>query len=544
VSDRWVIHQADVLSKLRELDDDSVDAVMCDPPYGLGPKQPTGEELVAYITGSGELDTGGDFMGAGWNIPSVAVWRELLRVLKPGGWLMAFSGSRTFDLIALGIRVAGFDVKDTLEWIYSKSMPKPLGTSDRFIDAHLGVEREVVGSRVLTGNAAMSTQEKGGTFGIQVGTVPAKTVEVKGPATPEAKRYAAHGQALKPGHEPIILARKPMIGSIGENLVAHDVGALNIGGCRLGTEYSGPRDGEASAARRYTEDGATDMAATPGPRGGSPLGRWPPNVLFSHDERCRVVGRQKIKANPPWYEHDGKASAFLGGSAATSTTRHADESGSEEVDIFDCVDGCQVRALDEQSGLLHTHGGHVRADMASMGYGGGRGSARHVPTSSGGASRFFYCAKVSTAEREFGCEDLPVRDRDEVYGDGLNTATKLRTEEQIDAGEVERDGVRNIGPCLKPIKVTTWLATLPIPPARPQPTRTILIPYSGTSSEMAGALRAGWDRIIGIERDPIFVEIARARMRRWEGVPAHVDPFETKAGKVSAGQGSLFGGKQ
>jgi site-specific DNA-methyltransferase (adenine-specific) len=539
--ERWTLHHADVLTKLRELADESIDAIFCDPPYGLGPKQPTGEELVAYITGAGDLDTGGDFMGHGWSIPAVAVWREALRVLKPGGWLMAFGGSRTFDLIALGIRVAGFEIKDTLEWIYSKAMPKPLGTSDRFIDAHFGAEREVIGSRVLTGNAAMSTQEKGGTYGIQVGTVPAKAVDVKGPATPEAKRYAAHGQALKPGHEPIILARKPLIGTIAENLLLHDVCALNIGACRLA-------GGKAVPASLGSHTGLTSYGSRAGRKGRSldddafnpALGRWPSNVLFSHDEACRAVGTKKIKANPPWYEHDGKPSTFLGSSGATSTTRHADADGAEEVEVFECVDGCPVRALDEQTGTLHTHGGQVRADMASMGYGGGSGSAREVRPSTGGASRFFYCAKVGTAERELGCEHLPVRDRNEVYGDGLNTDTKLRTEEQIESGEVERDGVRNIGPCLKPIKTTTWLASLTLPPPRPEPTRTMLVLYAGTCSEMIGAVRAGWDRVIGIERDPVFVEIGEARLQRWSEVPAEVDPLKAPPEKSDPRQKGLF----
>lgn len=362
--ERWTLHHADVLAQLRELADESIDAIFCDPPYGLGPKQPTGEELVAYITGAGDLDTGGDFMGHGWSIPAVEVWREALRVLKPGGWLMAFGGSRTLDLIALGIRVAGFEVKDTLEWIYSKAMPKPLGTSDRFIDAHFGAEQKTVGARAThypdspSGYGSVSAKggvRDGGIWKPSSGEV-ATGRAIKEPATPEAKRYAAHGQALKPGHEPIILARKPLIGTIAENLLLHDVCALNIGACRLGTDYSGPRDGETSADRQYTSD----------------------------------VGDGFVKSTPG------------------------------------------------------------------------------------------------------------------------------------------------------PIETTTWLASLTLPPPRPEPTRTMLVLYAGTCSEMIGAVRAGWDRVIGIERDPVFVEIGEARLKRWSEIPADVDPLKAPPEKVDPRQKGLF----
>lgn len=107
------IFLGDCLEVLKTLPDDSLDASVVDPPYGLGTREPTGEEIIAYLQGE-TLDTGGDFMQRRWTIPSVAVWREVYRVLKPGAHLVVFAGTRTWDLISIGIRAAGFEFRDTV----------------------------------------------------------------------------------------------------------------------------------------------------------------------------------------------------------------------------------------------------------------------------------------------------------------------------------------------------------------------------------------------------------------------------------------------
>ncbi len=108
MGDRWTIHQGDVLEKLRALPDNHFDACLTDPPYGLGKREPTPQEIADYILGTASLDTGGDFMGTEWELPPVAVWREMYRVLKPGAYMLVYSGTRTFDLVAVGMRAAGF----------------------------------------------------------------------------------------------------------------------------------------------------------------------------------------------------------------------------------------------------------------------------------------------------------------------------------------------------------------------------------------------------------------------------------------------------
>ena len=123
-------------------------------------REPTVEDIIAYLTGARSLDTGGDFMGKAWELPPVEVWHQLHRVLKPGAFSSIFSGSRTFDLVAVGLRAARFESRDSLCWLYSSGYPHGLNVS-KAIDEEAGAERPVIGTQVLTGNAAVSTKEKG-----------------------------------------------------------------------------------------------------------------------------------------------------------------------------------------------------------------------------------------------------------------------------------------------------------------------------------------------------------------------------------------------
>lgn len=116
------VRHGDSLAVLRTLPDASIDSCVCDPPYGLGTREPSADEIVAYLRGD-SLDTGGDFMGRDWEIPPVALWREVFRVLKPGGHVLAFAGTRTVDLMGIGLRVAGFEFRDSLQWLYGQGRP-------------------------------------------------------------------------------------------------------------------------------------------------------------------------------------------------------------------------------------------------------------------------------------------------------------------------------------------------------------------------------------------------------------------------------------
>lgn len=225
------LYLGDCREILRTLPDSSVDSIVTDPPYGLG-KEPDALAMLADWLATGHHDVkGSGFMGKAWDafVPQPALWRECLRVLKPGGHLLAFAGTRTHDLMTLGLRIAGFEIRDTIMWVYGSGFPKSLDVS-KAIDKAAGAEREVVGQKFVT-NAA---QGKGLGHGDLVGgKVRAGLIDITAPATDAARQWQGWGTALKPALEPITVARKPLIGTVAENVLAYGTGALNIDGCRV-----------------------------------------------------------------------------------------------------------------------------------------------------------------------------------------------------------------------------------------------------------------------------------------------------------------------
>lgn len=251
MTDRYTLHHGNNLDILPTIPDNSIDSIVTDPPYELG------------------------FMGKKWDASGIAysvdLWTECLRVLKPGGHLLAFGGTRTYHRMTVAIEDAGFEIRDSIHWLYGSGFPKSHDVS-KAIDKAAGAERsEVIGWT----NKGMPP---GSNKAVGHGQGPEPT-PITAAATDEAKRWEGWGTALKPAHEPIVLARKPLDGTVANNVLQHGTGALNIHACRIRRA-----DGDTSQAGHRTATFGTQNVVSGGDGSGgwqqNDAGRWPANIII------------------------------------------------------------------------------------------------------------------------------------------------------------------------------------------------------------------------------------------------------------------------
>ena len=273
----YIIFKGDCLDRLKELPDNSIDSVVTDPPYGLSKEPDIVEVLTKWMNGEPYDHGHGGFMGKSWDsfVPHPDIWREVFRVLKPGGHALVFAGTRTQDLMTIALRLAGFEVRDVIEWLYFSGFPKSMDVSKAF-DRRAGAERKVVGtSNRGAGNTSDSVwvQEVGG--GIYDGN--SRTFEITAPATELAKKWNGWGTALKPAHEPIIMVRKPFKGAVIDCVEKYGTGAINIDACRIGDE-------EVEAGRAGRRSKSTFQNSELNGYTGVNKGRFPANCITLDDD--------------------------------------------------------------------------------------------------------------------------------------------------------------------------------------------------------------------------------------------------------------------
>ena len=258
-----MIYCGDCLDILPTLGANSVDSIVTDPPYGL------------------------NFMGKDWDkgVPGIPYWSEALRVAKPGAHLLAFGGTRTYHRLVCAIEDAGWEIRDTIAWVYGSGWPKSLDVS-KAIDKMAGAEREVVGY-ITEGRAATPRQDIRGGKMHAGSDGPIRGYlgnQITAPATEAAKQWDGWGTALKPSFEPICVARKPFKGNVAENVLEWGCGGINVADCKVGIEIIPPqRQGKDIRGGNWSGDGSRSEYRSKGS-----VGRWPANLI--HDGSDEVVG--------------------------------------------------------------------------------------------------------------------------------------------------------------------------------------------------------------------------------------------------------------
>jgi len=450
----YTLHNMDCIEAMRNMEDNSIDSIVCDPPYGL------------------------NFMGKGWDhgTPGIPFWAEALRVAKPGAYLLAFGGTRTYHRLACAIEDAGWDIRDSLAWCYGSGFPKSTDVSKQ-IDKKFGAERKVVGKseKQAAGFIRRGRTDEQVFRGENVERIPAI---ITAPATEAAKQWQGWGSALKPAWEPIVMASKPFKGTIAENVLKHGTGAINVDGCRVeGAPRMTHKDGNKSATSIY-QQGTSYNPDAKYDRRENPTGRWPANLILTPDEEVLACFPETgaSKASNRGLQHSGRHGglADAGGNIkpGTDTIRgHNDNGGSAARFFHQCP--------------------YDTEDVENY-------------------KRLMYCAKTSKTDRNQGCEALEEKQTSAPIAN-------LPSGKSVEGEKMGRNTTqsKNHHPCLKPTPLLRNLVRLVTPPGG-----TVLDPFAGSGSTGKAAILEGFN-FIGCELEDEYAVIAKARLehaaRQMEG---------------------------
>ena len=423
------LHNHDCLEVIKTMIEDEVfvDSIVTDPPYELG------------------------FMGRSWDSTGIAfqkeTWELCFKVLKPGGHLLAFSGSRTYHRMAVAIEDAGFEIRDQVMWLYGSGFPKSMNVG-KALDKKLGNERIKTGEKKTHSNKGIKQSEQrtaigAGAFG----------QEVEEDVTVGTTEWEGWGTALKPAHEPLVLARKPLSEkSVVDNVLKHRTGGINIDECRVegnDAKYPDSNPDFRDQGRQSKENMGIDK------------------LSFGQTEnvkRKKVVRKSRDK-NSVWTDDNS------GMKAEGSEYADADPRGRFP------------------SNIMHDGSDSIKELFEDK-------------------SRYFYCAKTSKAERNQGLNNFPIKQTQDGgggigdYEDDVNSASGKFGSEKAPS--------KNVHPTVKPIKLMKYLCRLITPKGG-----TVLDPFMGSGSTGMAAKEENFE-FVGIEKEEEYFNIASARIESVE----------------------------
>ena len=419
----------DNMDSLKKLPDNSVDSVVTDGPYGL------------------------KFMSKRWDydVPSVELWKEVYRVLKPGGHLLSFGGTRTYHRMVVNIEDAGFEIRDQIQWLYGSGFPKSHNIG-KAVDKLQGNERVVVGKLENYQNKSSG----GANSHMMEDIKPRIDLDI----TKGNSQYEGFGTAMKPAVEPICVARKPLSEStIAANVLKWGTGGINIDGCRIGTEEK--ISGRVRTNNTETYNGAWQEEDDYEQH---TEGRFPANIIFDEsaasmlDEQSGLSKSSKAKANRKSYD---------GSSYEMTRINGVDEGFNDQ----------------------------------------------------GGASRFFYVAKVSKSERNMGLDGFEEKESNSI---GSTYAGNQTTSKIGGNPDKPTEPKKNTHPTLKPVQLMAYLCRLVTPVGG-----IVLDPFMGSGSTGISACLEGF-RFIGMEMNEEYFTIASARIEAYEKYRPFVEKKKKK----------------
>ena len=453
------LHNGDCLNILKMMIEDEVfvDSIVTDPPYELG------------------------FMGRSWDSTGIAfqkeTWELCFKVLKPGGHLLAFSGSRTYHRMAVAIEDAGFEIRDQVMWLYGSGFPKSMNIG-KALDKKLGNERIKTGEKKTHSNKGIKQSEQrtaigAGAFG----------QEVEEDLTVGTTEWEGWGTALKPAHEPLVLARKPISeNSVVDNVLKHRTGGINIDDCRVeGNDAKYPDSNPVMNSGKYaqnenakrkivvrktrTDDSVFNNGNSSFRAEGTlyadadPRGRFPSNVMHDGSDVVKDIFPNTKSSN---VSRERKAGTEFGQSSGWNKHNNVD------------------------SGLMPAYG------------------------DDGSASRYFYCAKTSKAEKNQGLNNFPIKNKK----GGGGTSNNVWYEDDVNSASgkfgSEKAPSKNVHPTVKPIKLMKYLCRLITPKGG-----TVLDPFMGSGSTGMAAKEENFE-FVGIEKEEEYFNIATARIESVE----------------------------
>lgn len=448
--DKYALYTGNNVDVMRTLADNSIDSIVTDPPYGLSKEADMAEVLQCWLAGNEYKHNSKGFMGKEWDsfVPSPMFWKECYRVLKPGGHVLSFFGTRTYDIGVMAMRLAGFEIRDQLCYAYGSGFPK----------------------------------------GLNIG----KAVD----------KYYGYNTNLKPSIEPICLARKPLEKglSIVENVLKWGTGAINIDGCRVGS------DEVYTNASKTLGNGIIYGASKPRQKSEIRIGRYPSNLLLD--------GSDEVKRMFP-----------------NTTSGGADGNRTKRSEFF--FKG--LNPLNTKGGLPSSSGSATRY-FANLGYD-LIDLLDNPDIDIDSIDPLFYTSKASPGERNAGLKQRKTVNADEcsLFGQDVNTDVKqsrpsgvlfdktkqnpleyCKTDDTFEAKQTT-DGNSvprlNTHPTVKPVRLMQWLVRLITPPGS-----ICLDPFNGSGSTGIGCLLNRDIKYIGIDMDAEYIRISNARLLHWSKV--------------------------